>query len=259
MKVVLLCGGLGTRLKEETEFKPKPMVEIGGRPIIWHIMKYYNFYGYNNFILCLGYKGDIIKDYFYNYEIQNNDFTMTLGMNNIEVHNQHSETGWTLTFAETGLSSMTGARVKKIQRYIDDELFMLTYGDGLSDINITELIKFHKSHGKIATITGVLPPSRFGELLTEKNFVKSFNEKPQVNSAGMINGGYFVFSRKFFDYLSGSDDCILERQPLEDLVRDRQLCVYEHKGFWQCMDTYRDFELLNNIWKDSKAPWKVWS
>lgn len=258
MKVVLLCGGLGTRLKEETEFKPKPMVEIAGRPIIWHIMKFYNFYGFNKFILCLGYKGDIIKDYFYNYEIQNNDFTMTLGSNNIEIHNQHPEAGWEITFAETGLNSMTGARVKQIQKYINDDLFMLTYGDGLCDININDLLNFHKSHGKIATVTAVLPPSRFGEILAEKDFVESFNEKPQINSGGLINGGYFIFNRKFFDYLTDSEDCILERQPLEQLVKDRQLCVYKHKGFWQCMDTYRDFELLNNIWNNSKAPWKIW-
>ncbi|MEO8665696.1 MAG: glucose-1-phosphate cytidylyltransferase [Ignavibacteria bacterium] len=259
MKVVLLCGGLGTRLKEETEFKPKPMVEIAGRPILWHIMKSFSHYGFNKFVLCLGYKGDIIKDYFYNYEIQNNDFTLTLGNGSIEIHNQHSEAGWEITFAETGLYSMTGARVKKIQKYMDDDIFMLTYGDGLCDINIKELIEFHKDHGKIATITGVLPPSRFGELLTKNNLVKSFNEKPQIHAGGYINGGFFVFNKKIFDYIPDDDNCILERQPLEDLVRDEQLCVYEHKGFWQCMDTYRDFELLNNMWKEGKASWKKWN
>ncbi|MEP7145906.1 MAG: glucose-1-phosphate cytidylyltransferase [bacterium] len=258
MKVVLLCGGLGTRLKEETEFKPKPMVEIAGRPILWHIMKSYSQYGFNKFILCLGYKGDIIKDYFYNYEIQNNDFTLTLGNGKIQIHNQHSEAGWEITFAETGLNSMTGARVKKIQKYMDDEIFMLTYGDGLCDININELIEFHKASGKIATITGVLPPSRFGELLTKNNLVKSFNEKPQIHSGGYINGGFFVFNKKIFDYIPDDDNCILERQPLEDLVKDQQLCVFEHKGFWQCMDTYRDFELLNKMWNEGKASWKKW-
>lgn len=259
MKVVLLCGGLGTRLKEETEFKPKPMVEINGRPILWHIMKMYSFYGFNKFVLCLGYKGDVIKDYFYNYEIQNNDFTMTLGSGKIEIHNQHTETGWEITFAETGLSSMTGARVKKIEKYIDDEIFMLTYGDGVSDINISDLLEFHKSHGKIATITGVFPPSRFGEIIAEKNLVKSFHEKPQVQEGGLISGGFFVFNRKIFDYIPDNDDCILERQPLEDIVKAGQLCVYRHDGFWQCMDTYRDFELLNNLWKEGKAVWKKWN
>lgn len=258
MKVVLLCGGLGTRLKEETEFKPKPMVEIAGRPIVWHIMKSYAHYGFNKFVLCLGYKGEIIKDYFYNYEIQNNDFTLVLGKNKMKIHNSHSEVGWEITFAETGLNSMTGARVKKIRKYVDDEVFMMTYGDGLSDINIKDLLKFHKAHGKIATITGVLPPSRFGELLIKNNLVQSFNEKPQIHSGGLINGGFFVFNKEIFDFIPDSDDCILERQPLEDLVRKKQLVVYEHKGFWQCMDTYRDFELLNNMWKEGKAPWKKW-
>jgi len=259
MKVVILCGGLGTRLKEETEFKPKPMVEIGGRPIIWHIMKIYSHYGFNRFILCLGYKGEVIKNYFYNYEIQNNDFTITLGKDDLKIHNQHSESGWEITFAETGSNTMTGARVKKIQKYINDDIFMLTYGDGLSNINISELLSFHNSHGKIATITGVLPPSRFGEILNENNLVRSFNEKPQIHSGGLINGGFFVFNKKFFNYLSDSDDCILERLPLENLVKDKQLCVFEHDGFWQCMDTYRDFEMLNNFWKEGKASWKIWN
>jgi glucose-1-phosphate cytidylyltransferase len=257
LKVVILCGGLGTRLKEETEFKPKPMVEVGGRPILWHIMKYYNYFGYNEFVLCLGYKGNIIKDYFYNYEIQNNDFTLTLGSSEIQIHNQHSETGWKITFAETGLNSMTGARVKKIEKYINDDIFMLTYGDGLSNIDIHKLIEFHKSHGKLATITGVLPPSRFGEIELENNMVKSFSEKPKLGTGGLINGGFFVFNKKLFNYLTDSEDCILEKLPLENLVKDKQLYVYEHKGFWQCMDTYRDFELLNTIWKNGKAPWKI--
>jgi glucose-1-phosphate cytidylyltransferase len=222
-------------------------------------MKSYSHFGYTKFVLCLGYKGDVIKDYFYNYEIQNNDFTLTLGTSDIKIHNQHSETGWEITFAETGLNSMTGSRVKKIKKYVDDETFMLTYGDGgVSDINIKELLNFHKSQGKIATITGVHPPSRFGELLTKNNIVESFNEKPQIHSGGYINGGFFVFNKEIFDYLSDDNDCILERKPLEDLAKDKQLCVYEYKGFWQCMDTYRDFELLNNLWKEGKAPWKKW-
>jgi len=259
MKVVILCGGLGTRLKEETEFKPKPMVEIAGRPILWHIMKTYSHYGFNKFVLCLGYRGDSIKDYFCNYESRNNDFTLKLGTNEITVHNQHTESGWEITFADTGLNSMTGARVKKIMKYIDEDLFMLTYGDGVSNIDIKKLLEFHKSQGKIATITGVLPPSRFGEILENKGIVKNFNEKPQVHSGSLISGGYFVFNRNIFDFLSDSHDCILERQPMENLVKENQLCVYKHEGFWQCMDTFRDFEYLNNLWREGNATWKIWT
>ncbi len=258
MKVVLLCGGLGTRLKEETEFKPKPMVEIAGRPILWHIMKIYSHYGFNEFVLCLGYRGDVIKDYFWNYESRNNDFTLKLGTNEITVHNKHSESAWEITFADTGLNSMTGSRVKKIMKYIKEDTFMLTYGDGLSDVDIKKLLQFHKSNKKIGTITGVLPPSRFGEIEEKNNIVKKFNEKPQIHSGGLINGGYYVFNRGIFDYLSEENDCILERQPLEDLVKDKQLSVYKHTDFWQCMDTFRDFEYLNNLWKEGNAVWKKW-
>lgn len=258
MKVVILCGGMGTRLKEETEYKPKPMVEIGGRPMVWHIMKTYAHYGFKKFVLCLGYRGDVIKNYFYNYEIRSNDFTLTLGEGRIQVHNQHSETGWEITFAETGALNMTGSRVKQIERYCDDDLFMLTYGDGVCNVNIKDLIAYHRSHGKIGTVTGVLPPSRFGELLIEGNQVKSFTEKPQIHAGGLINGGYFVFNKKFFEYLKADDQCILERAPLEKLSLDNQLCVYDHRGFWQCMDTYRDFEYLNSLWRENQAAWKVW-
>lgn len=258
MEVVILCGGLGTRLKEETEFKPKPMVEVGGRPILWHIMKTYAHHGFNKFILCLGYRGDVIKNYFYNYEIRNNDFTLTLGSNDVKVHQHHNEQGWEITFAETGALNMTGSRVKQIQKYIKGDTFFLTYGDGLCDININDLAKFHKSHGKAGTVTGVLPPSRFGELNTDGKLVTSFMEKPQIHDGGLINGGYFVFDKKIFDYLSEESSCILERNPLETLAETRQLCVFEHRKFWQCMDTYRDFEYLNGLWRDDKAEWKVW-
>jgi len=258
MKVVILCGGQGTRLKEETEYKPKPMVEIGGRPILWHIMRTYAHYGFNKFVLCLGYRGEFIKNYFYNYEIRNNDFTLTLGNGNIRVHNQHTETGWEITFAETGALNMTGSRVKQVERYCDEDIFLLTYGDGLCNVNIDELVKFHRSHGKTGTVTGVLPPSRFGELLIEGSQVKSFNEKPQVHDGGLINGGYFVFNKSFFKYLDAGPDCILERTPLENLASDNELCVYDHRGFWQCMDTFRDFEYLNSLWREEKAEWKVW-
>ena len=258
MKVIIFCGGLGTRLKEETEYKPKPMVEIGDRPLLWHIMKNYSHYGANKFVLYLGYKGRIIKDYFMNYDVRNNDFTLKLKGHDVIIHNHHAETDWEITFAEIGLNSMTGARVKKVEKYIDEDIFMLTYGDGVSDVNIKDLITFHRSHGKIGTITGVLQPSRFGELITKDHFVKKFNEKPQIHNGGLISGGFFIFNKKFFDYLSDAEDCILERQPLEKLAKDGELCVFEHKGFWQCMDTYRDFEYLNNLWKENKASWKIW-
>lgn len=258
MKVVILCGGLGTRLKEETEYKPKPMVEIGGRPILWHIMKTYAHYGFREFILCLGYRGDIIKNYFYNYEIRSNDFTLTLGSGKIKSHNSHDEAGWEITFAETGAASMTGSRIKQIEKYIDDDSFMLTYGDGVCNVDIKKLVEFHKSHGKIGTVTGVLPPSRFGELMIENNTVKTFTEKPQLHEGGHINGGYFVFKKEFFKYLNADSDSVFERAPLENLAKDNQLMMYSHEGFWQCMDTYRDFEYLNNLWMDNKAEWKVW-
>jgi glucose-1-phosphate cytidylyltransferase len=258
MEVVILCGGLGTRLKEETEFKPKPMVEVGGMPILWHIMKTYVHYGFKKFVLCLGYRGDVIKNYFYNYEIRSNDFTLTLGEGNIKIHNQHSEQGWEITFAETGALNMTGSRVRQIEKYLTGDTFMLTYGDGVSDVNVKDLLAYHKSHGRIGTVTGVLPPSRFGELNIEGKFVTSFAEKPQVHDGGLINGGYFVFNRKFFDYLDEDPGCILERRPLEKLAADKELCVFEHRQFWQCMDTFRDSEYLNGLWRDGKAEWKVW-
>ena len=258
MKAVILCGGVGTRLKEETEYKPKPMVEIGGMPMVWHIMKYYSHFGINKFVLCLGYKGSSIKDYFYNYEMRNSDFTINLANRSIKIHNAHSEKSWEVTLAETGANTMTGGRVKKIESYINDDVFLLTYGDGLSNVNIRELLAFHKKHGKIGTVTGVHPPSRFGELNIKNNRVADFSEKPQVHSGGMINGGYFVFNKKFFKYLRDDENCILEREPLEKLANDGELMVYKHDGFWQCMDTFRDFEFLNNLWKENKAEWKVW-
>ncbi len=258
MKVVLLAGGLGTRLKEETEYKPKPMVEIGGRPILWHIMKTYSHFGFNKFVVCLGYKGDVIKDYFYNYQIRNTDFTLKLKDGNIQTHKVHSEMDWEITFAETGANSMTGSRIKQVERYVDGDIFMLTYGDGLADINLKDLLEFHKSHGKIGTLSGVLPQSRFGELNIEGQQVVSFSEKPQVHAGGLINGGYFVFNKSFFNYLSADPTCILERNPLETLAKEGELIAFHHKGFWQCMDTYRDFEYLNSLWKEDKASWKTW-
>lgn len=256
MKVVVLCGGRGSRLPEETEVRPKPMVEIGGKPILWYIMKAYAFYGYRDFILCLGYKGQVIKQYFSNYELLNNDFTIDLSSRCIEVHRCDDESGWRVTLADTGLNSMTGARVKRVQRYVGSNPFMLTYGDGLTDMNINRLVEFHRSHGKIGTVTAVSPPSRYGELIIKGNQVKAFHEKPEVRE-GFISGGYFVFNGEFFDYLQDDDECVLEREPLERLSADGQLMVYSHLGFWQCMDTPRDLQLLQEICQTGNPPWKV--
>ena len=258
MKVVILCGGLGTRLREETEFRPKPMVYIGNRPILWHIMKIYAHYGYNEFILCLGYKGEMIKEYFYNYEILNSDFTIELGEHkHIIVHNQVTEKGWKITLADTGDKSLKGARLKMIEKYIPDDTFMVTYGDGVADIDISALVAFHKSHGKIATVTGVKPVSRFGELKVEGNVVTRFMEKPEISRA-RISGGFFVFNRRIFDYLKVDDPQDLEVGTLDRIAMERELMVYDHPGFWACMDTLRDVEYLNNLWNSGQAKWKVW-
>ena len=257
MKVVILCGGFGTRLKEQTELKPKPMVEIGEMPILWHIMKSYAFYGYSKFVLCLGYKGNLIKRYFYNYEVMSNDFTVELGSKKVEIHPRHSEQGWKVTLVDTGQKAMTGARVKRIEDFISDDVFMLTYGDGVTDLNIPELLAFHKRHGKIGTVTGVSPPSRYGELLIQKDQVVSFSEKPAVKS-GLINGGYFVFKKEVFNYLKDNDTCVLERDPLEKLAADGELKVFPYEGFWQCMDTFRDYKYLTELWESGRPPWKVW-
>lgn len=256
MKVVILCGGMGTRLKEETEFRPKPMVEIGGRPILWHIMKIYSHSGFNSFILCLGYKGNIIKDYFLNYEYMNSDFTISLGSEkSTTIHDSYERIDWKVTLAETGIETMTGGRIKKIQKYIEDDNFLATYGDGLADIDIEELITFHKRTGKIVTLTGFQPISRFGVIEVDDNsLVKRFREKPQ--SDGLISGGFFVFNRKIFDYLD--ENSILEQEPMMRLAEDRELAVYHHKGFWKSMDTYRDFLELNRMWENNDTPWKVW-
>lgn len=260
MKVVILCGGLGTRLREETEFRPKPMVEIGNKPILWHIMKIYSRYGIREFVLCLGYKGEIIKDYFLNYELLNNDFTIQLGnKKSIEVHSNHhfEEFEWKLTLADTGDKTLKGARLKLIEKYIDGDIFMVTYGDSLCNVDIIRLIEFHKSHGKIGTVTGINIGSRFGELKIKDNSVESFNEKPK-NGSEFINGGFFVFNKKIFDYLTTDEFCDFEIGPLEKLAKENQLMVYKHSGFWACMDNIRDMEYLNNLWDTNKADWKVW-
>lgn len=258
MKVVILCGGIGTRIKEETEFKPKPMVTIGNRPLLWHIMKIYASYGYSDFILCLGFKEEIIKEYYYQYEIMTNDFQVTLGKkNDIKIFHNHDENGWKVTLASTGEKALKGARVKRVERYIDSENFMVTYGDGVADININNLVDFHNSHGKIATLTGVKPLSRFGELQVEGKNVRAFIEKPQ-SAGSLINGGFFVFRKGIFDYLKDEDNCDLEYGVLEKLAINNQLMVYRHDGFWACMDTYRDMEYLNRCWSQGKASWKIW-
>jgi len=259
MKVIILCGGMGTRLREETEYKPKPMVEIGGKPILWHIMKIYAHYGYKEFILAIGYKGNIIRDYFLNYNYYNNDFTISLGdHNSIEVHGKHEEHDWKVTLVETGLHSMTGYRVKLCGKYIKEDDFMVTYGDAVANINIAKLVEFHKNHGKIGTVTGVFPPSRFGDLTVSGDLVVKFKEKPKdTTDRNPINGGFFVFKREFLSMIPDDPNCDLEREPMETLVKQRQLAVYKHYGFWQCMDTYRDYLLLNRLWKENPE-WKVW-
>jgi glucose-1-phosphate cytidylyltransferase len=253
--VVILCGGMGTRLREETEYKPKPMVEIGGRPMVWHIMKLYAHYGFRRFILCLGYKGSVIKDYFIDYEAMSNDFTVHLGRQNQMVYNSdHTEQDFEVTLADTGLRTMTGGRVKRIERFVDTETFMVTYGDGLANLNIKSLVDYHFSHGKLATLTATRPPSRYGILdLHENGQIGQFREKVQTD---WINGGFFVFNRRVFDYLD--PDCVLEQEPLEQLAVDNQLIGFRHEGFWIGMDTYREYEMLNQMWDAGDAPWKVW-
>ncbi|MEI6109385.1 MAG: glucose-1-phosphate cytidylyltransferase [Actinomycetes bacterium] len=256
MKALLLAGGLGTRLREETEFKPKPMVEVGGRPIIWHIMKSLSQHGIEDFVVATGYKSDVIKEYFLDYEARNNDFTISLGQNRvIDFHDAHDEGNWKVTLAFTGELTMTGGRVKRSEKYLADERFLCTYGDGLSDINISDLLDFHKSHGKLATVTTVQPSSRFGIMDVEPSgLVKSFKEKPKVE--GWINVGYFIFEPEVFKYLD--NDCILEQEPLAKLASDGQLMAYRHEGFWQPMDTYREATMLNEMWDHGTAPWKSW-
>lgn len=259
MKVVILCGGAGTRLREETEFRPKPMVNIGARPILWHIMKYYSSFGFKDFILALGYKGEMIKNYFCHYELMNNDVTIELGQpEKICIHYSHEEAGWKITLADTGEKSLKGSRLKKVEKYIADETFMMTYGDGVADVDINALLAFHEGHGKLVTVTGINPTSRFGELKVDGDRVESFSEKP-TNGEGIINGGFFVFNRAIFNYLTVDDACDLEVGALEEISKDGQLMVYKHRGFWACMDTLRDTEYLNKLWDTGIAKWKIWT
>ena len=257
MKVILLAGGLGTRSSEESQFKPKPMIEIGGMPILWHIMKTYGAYGYNEFIICAGYKQHLIKEWFADYFLHTSDITFDFTEGNkMIVHNQHCEP-WKVTVVDTGLNTMTGGRIKRIQPYVNNEPFMMTYGDGVCDVNIEKLVKFHKNHGKIATLTAVQIEQSKGILnIGIDNAVQSFREKSARDSAP-INAGFMVLEPAIFDYLDG-DDCIFERAPLEKLAKEGQLMSYMHKGFWQCMDTKREKDTLEELWESGRAPWKVW-
>jgi glucose-1-phosphate cytidylyltransferase len=256
-KVVILCGGQGTRLREETEYKPKPMVKVGTKPILWHIMKLYSHFKLYEFVLCLGYKGDVIKEYFHNYEIMNNDFRINLGSKKNTVFlNDYEEKNWDIILANTGMNAMTGARVKCVEKYINEDFFLVTYGDAVADVNIDELIKFHKRKGKIATLTGIRPTAKYGMLETQQDTIINFNEKPRLTD--YVSGGFFVFEKEIFNYLNPNDNCVLESIPLETLAKENQLSIYRHDGFWQCMDTYRDFELLNSMYKSGNTPWMIW-
>jgi glucose-1-phosphate cytidylyltransferase len=254
MKTVILCGGLGTRLSEETQVKPKPMVEIGGRPMLWHIMKIYESHGFNDFTLALGYKGEVIKDYFLNYHARQSDLTVHLQGGQVDYSNPTAE-DWRVSMIDTGANSMTGGRLLRLKPHLESGgTFMLTYGDGVSDVDLTALLAFHRSHGRLATVTAVRPPVRFGELSIEKNRVTKFQEKPQAGE-GWINGGFFVFEPGVFDFIS-DDSTLLEREPLEQIAEKGELMVYKHPGYWQCMDTVRDKATLEDLWVNDKAPWK---
>jgi glucose-1-phosphate cytidylyltransferase len=256
MKVVILAGGLGTRLSEETVLRPKPMVEIGGKPILWHIMKIYSHYGFNEFVVCLGFKGYMIKEYFSNYFLHMSDVTFDMENNTMEVHQKFVEP-WRVTLVDTGAASMTGGRVKRVAPYLNNETFMLTYGDGVSDVNIAELLACHRKHGKDATVTSTQPSGRFGSLnLTEDNMVTSFQEKPAGDGA-WINGGFMVLEPRVLERIA-DDSTVFEKDPMEGLARDGQLMAYQHRGFWQPMDTLRDKSHLEELWDAGKAPWKLW-
>jgi glucose-1-phosphate cytidylyltransferase len=255
MEVVILCGGKGTRLSEETISKPKPMVEIGGKPILWHIMKFYSKYGHNKFILSLGYKSQYIKEYFYNLRTSGSDFTIKLSPNETPVfYNQMPESDWEITFVDTGEETLKGARIKRIEQYIKGDTFFVTYGDGLSDVNLNNLLDFHKQHNKIASLTAVHPPSRFGELELDNSRVVNFQEKPQM-ATGYINGGFFVFNKEIFNYLNSNEDCDLEFGPLQEISKENQLQAFIHNGFWQCMDNVRERDYLDNLVRKGKAAW----
>jgi glucose-1-phosphate cytidylyltransferase len=257
MKVVLLAGGFGTRISEESQFKPKPMIEIGGMPILWHIMKLYSYYGFNEFVICAGYKQHVIKEWFADYFLHTSDITFDFTKDDaIIVHNKHAEQ-WRVTVVDTGLNTMTGGRLKRVKEFIGEESFFMTYGDGVSNVDIPATLEYHRGHGKLATMTAIKPDSRFGVLdLTEANGVRAFREKNELDS-GWINAGFMVLDPKVLDYVT-DDTIMFEREPLEQIAEEGQLMCYKHEGFWQCMDTFRDKERLERLWIDGKAPWKVW-
>jgi glucose-1-phosphate cytidylyltransferase len=258
MDVVILCGGKGTRLSEETSLRPKPMIDIGGKPILWHIMKYYSSFGLTRFILALGYKAEYIKQYFYNYKITNSDFTINLQPDTPPTfYNTSDEKNWEITFIDTGLNTLKGGRIKRIAKYLKSDNFHLTYGDGVADVNLNELTKFHHDHNKIASVTAVRPPSRFGEMIIEGNDVSAFDEKSQMHS-GYINGGFFILNRKVLTLLSEDEDCDFEFGPLQEIVRQKQLKAMKHNGFWQCMDNVRERDYLTKLIETNKAPWINW-
>lgn len=256
MKVVILAGGLGTRISEESHLKPKPMIEIGERPILWHIMKEYSHYGFNEFIICLGYKQHLVKEFFADYFLHTSDVTFDLANNEMQVHNNYAEP-WKVTLVDTGLKTMTGGRIRRIREYVNNETFLLTYGDGVSDVNIKDLVAFHKSHGKIGTLTAIGLDQRFGVLgVDENDSIHTFNEKVSEESSS-INGGYMVFEPEIFNYLK-DDSTVLEQEPLREIAKAGELKAYRHHGFWQCMDTQREKEKLETLWAGGNAPWKVW-
>jgi len=258
MKTIILAGGWGTRLGQHTEWIPKPMVQIGNRPMVWHIMKVYAHFGYRDFIVSTGVKAHIIKEYFLNYEAYSNDFTRDFREGTIEYQDSQSDIDWRVSVIDTGLNSLKGARIKRLEHYLTDEVNMATYGDGLADIDVHDLVTFHQSHGKIVTITGVHPPARFGEISELSGVVTKFSEKPQT-SVGLINGGFMVFNRELLDHLSVAEDCDLERGPLKQLSLDGQVMVYKHQGLWECVDHERDLVHLNQLWNSNNAFWKIWS
>ncbi len=261
MKVVILCGGFGTRIRDVSDDLPKPMIPVGNLPILWHIMRYYAHWGHQQFVLCLGYKGWTIKDFFLNYDAHTTDFTLHLGTREpIAFHSGSPPLDWEVTLADTGTAALTGARIQRVRKYlVDEENFLLTYGDGVGNIDLDALVRFHLAHGKTLTVTGVRPPGRFGELMSDgSGLVTEFNEKPQ-SSGGRISGGFFVCRREIFDYLDDREDLCFETEPMRQLVRDGELMVYEHDGFWQPMDTYRDYVLLNDLIRNRAAPWVIWS
>lgn len=254
--VVILAGGLGTRLREETEIKPKPMVEVGGRPILWHIMKIFGSNGFNEFVVCLGYKGEVIKEFFLDYRLKSRDLTIDLRTGGVDSHGDVLQEDWRVNLLDTGLNTLTGGRVKRAAKHVGRRRFIMTYGDGVSDVDLRALLRFHEAQGKIATITAVRPPARFGGLVIEDDLVRSFQEKPQIGE-GWINGGFMVFEPEIVDYIEG-DSTILEREPLERLSQEGQLAAFQHDRYWQCMDTVRDVSSLRELWDGGNAPWKAW-